>query len=484
MKKGLNIILIIFLLLLVGAGGYFFGKKKTTTTTQEATATRQKKKIAYYVCPMDPTIISEKPGPSPCGMPFVPVYEDGKETAPKKEKKIKYWAAPMDPTYIRNEPGKSPMGMDLIPVYEDNEEESAEGAIKIDPVIVQNMGVRTALVEKRPLARKIRTVGVVAYDEKRVTQVQSKVEGWIEKLYIDFTGQSVKKDDILLEIYSPQLVSTQEEYLVALEFSEKMGESPYAEMTKGADSLLSSARKRLDYLDVPHHQIHELEQNRKIMKTLHIHSPNKGIVVQKHIQEGSYIKPGKPLYTIADISKVWVYADIYEYELPWIKEGQKVDMTLSYYPGKVFKGMVTYIYPYLEAKTRTVKVRLEFNNSGWELKPDMYTNVMIESAVSKDAVAVPAESVIRSGERNLVIIALPEGKFIPRNVTLGVESGDGYYQVKEGLEGGEKVVTSAHFLIDSESRLKEAIAKMLEAGNENSTDMSDMDMDDMTMENM
>ncbi|MBE9504087.1 MAG: efflux RND transporter periplasmic adaptor subunit, partial [Proteobacteria bacterium] len=302
------------------------------------------------------------------------------------------------------------------------------------------------------------------------------------KLYIDFTGQSVKKDDILLEIYSPQLVSTQEEYLVALEFSEKMGKSPYTEMTRGADSLLSSARKRLDYLDVPHHQIHELEQNRKIMKTLHIHSPNKGIVVQKHIQEGSYIKPGMPLYTIADISKVWVYADIYEYELPWVREGQKVNMTLSYYPGKVFKGKVAYIYPYLEAKTRTVKVRLEFNNADWELKPDMYANVIIDSAVSEEDVAVPTEAVIRSGERNLVIVALDGGKFLPRNVTLGIESGDGYYQVKEGLKRGEKVVTSAHFLIDSESRLKEAIAKMLEPGNEDSADMPNMGRDDMKLE--
>ena len=261
-------------------------------------------------------------------MPVKPAVESktapvpGTEPETETEKKIKYWVAPMDPAYVRNEPGKSPVGMDLIPVFEDEESESAEGAVRIDPVTVQNMGVRTEVVERRKLTRNIRTVGVVAYDEKRVTQVQSKVEGWIEKLYIDFTGQFVKKDDILLAIYSPQLVSSQEEYLAALEFSDKMKESPYPEIAGGADSLMKSARKRLDYLDVPKHQIMEITKGRKVMKSLHIHSPNKGIVINKHIQEGAYVKPGMPLYTLADISKVWVHADIYEYELPWVKEGQ------------------------------------------------------------------------------------------------------------------------------------------------------------------
>lgn len=398
------------------------------------------------------------------------------------EKKIRYWVAPMDPKYIRNEPGKSPMGMDLIPVYEEEDEKSAEGAVRIDSVTVQNMGVRTAVVERRKLSRNIRTVGIVAYDEKRVTQVQSKVEGWIEKLYIDFTGQFVKKDDILLELYSPQLVSSQEEYLAALEFRDKMKENPYSEIAGGADSLMESARKRLDYLDVPKHQIMELTKGRKVMKTLHIHSPNKGIVINKHIQEGAYVKPGMPLYTLADISKVWVHADIYEYELPWVKEGQEVTMTLSYFPGRVFKGNVAYIYPYLEAKTRTVKVRLDFDNKHWELKPDMYANIRIESSIEGDNTAVPSEAVIHSGERRVVVVDLGGGRFMPKNVKLGTESGDGYYQVLEGLEAGDRVVVSAQFLIDSESSLKESIAKMLEAGKDAS--YSDMDMSDMTLEKM
>jgi multidrug efflux pump subunit AcrA (membrane-fusion protein) len=402
-------------------------------------------------------------------------------------KKIKYWVAPMDPAYIRNEPGKSPMGMDLIPVYEEEEGKSAKGTVKIDPVTVQNMGVRTEIIERRKLSRNIRTVGVVAYDEKRVTEVQSKAEGWIEKLYIDFTGQFVEKDDILLELYSPQLVSSQEEYLAALEFSDKMKKIPYPEIAGGADSLMKSARKRLDYLDVPKHQIMEITKGRKVMKSLHIHSQSKGIVINKHIQKGAYVKPGMPLYTLADISKVWVHADIYEYELPWVKKGQEVTMTLSYYPGRAFKGKVAYIYPYLEAKTRTVKVRLEFDNKNLELKPDMYANVLIDSLVADNRIVVPSEAVIRSGERNVVITSIGEGKFLPKDVRLGVISGDGYYEVLDGLKTGEKVVTSAHFLIDSESRLKEAISKMLKARSDKpeepqTDDMSDMDMSDMNLD--
>ena len=446
MNKGLVILLVFALVAVAGIGGYWFSDREKAA---EGNAKTHK-------------------------------------TENKVEKKIKYWVAPMDPAYIRNAPGKSPMGMDLIPVYEEEDKNIAKGTVAIDPVTVQNMGVRTAFVERRGLTRKIRTVGVVAYDEKRVTQVQSKVEGWIEKLYIDFTGQFVKKDDILLDLYSPQLVSSQEEYLAALEFSDKMKGSPYPDIAGGADSLVQSARKRLDYLDVPTHQIREITESRKVMKSLHIHSQSKGIVINKHIQEGAYVKPGMPLYTLADISRVWVHADIYEYELPWVKKGQEVTMTLSYYPGRIFKGKVAYIYPYLEAKSRTVKIRLDFDNRNWDLKPDMYSNVVIDSLIADDPVAVPSEAVIRSGERNVVITSIGGGKFLPKDVRLGVESGDGYYEVLHGLEEGEKVVTSAHFLIDSESRLKEAIGKMLDVKEPTGTDMDmdDMDMSGMTLEKM
>jgi multidrug efflux pump subunit AcrA (membrane-fusion protein) len=382
-----------------------------------------------------------------------------REVGSPSEKKVKYWVAPMDPTYVRNEPGKSPMGMDLIPVYEGDEAETIPGSVKIDPTMMQNIGVRTATVQARPIARRIRTVGVIDYDERRVTQVQTKVAGWIEKLHVDFTGQAVENNAILAELYSPELISTQEEYLVALDAKDKRGERTGR---GGVDSLLRATREKLDYLDIPLHQIQELEQRRSITKTLHIHASNPGVVVKKYVQEGSYVKPGMPLYTVADLSRVWVYADIYEYELPWLRAEQEAIMTLSYYPGEVWKGTVSYIYPYLESKTRTVKVRLEFDNPGGRLKPAMYANIVIQAVVSGKHIAVPVEAVIRSGERNIVVVSRGEGRFLSQDVRLGVESGDNYYQVLDGLTEGDIVVTSAQFLIDSESRLQEAVAKMLE----------------------
>lgn len=386
-------------------------------------------------------------------------------------RKVLYWQAPMDPTYIRDEPGKSPMGMDLIPVYE-GEETVEPGTVSIDPVTVQNIGVRTRPVERMELKRTVRTVGTVEYDEKRVYKLHTKIDGWVEKLYFDFTGQEVKKDDILLEFYSPKLISAQEEFLMAKRYAGRIKEV-------GRESILDLARRRLELWDVPPHQIRELEETGEVMRTLHIHSPADGIVVEKPVTEGMYVNPGTKLYTIADISKVWVYADVYEYETPWIREGQSAEVTLAAYPGEVFRGKVTFIYPFLEPKTRTNKVRLEFENPGHRLKPDMYVNVRLKSAVARDAVAVPKEAVLLSGERSIVITSRGGGKFTPREVTLGVETED-HYQVIDGLSEGVTVVTSAQFLIDSEARLREAITKMLEGGGGESAPMDhEMDGDDM-----
>ncbi|VAW36675.1 Probable Co/Zn/Cd efflux system membrane fusion protein [hydrothermal vent metagenome] len=388
--------------------------------------------------------------------------QGGQKTETAKERKIKYWQAPMNPGYIRNEPGKSPMGMDLIPVYEEEGDDSnVAGLVRIDPVTAQNIGVRTARAKITQLTKTITTVGRVAYDEKRVYRVNTKIEGWVNKLFVDFTGQKVHKGDKLLEVYSPTLVTTQEEYLLAKNFQENSG----ADAEPGDLSVLNLARKRLEFLDVPQHQIKELEETGKIKKYIHIHSPASGVVVKKNVIEGMFIKPGMALYTIADLRKVWVYADIYEYELPWIKTGEKADMTLTSYPGMLFKGKVSFIYPFMEAKTRTVKVRLEFDNPTGMLKPDMFANVMLKSRRAKKSVVVPSEAVILSGTRNIVLVTRGKGKFIPKEVTLGVEA-DGYYEIKDGISGGEEVVTSAQFLIDSESKLKEAISKMLEPKSE------------------
>ncbi|VAX35880.1 Probable Co/Zn/Cd efflux system membrane fusion protein [hydrothermal vent metagenome] len=396
--------------------------------------------------------------------------------ADKSGKKIAYYQSPMDPTYISEKPGKDTMGMDMVPVYEG--EEPVAGGVRIDPATVQNIGVRSEVITKRILERNIRAVGRVTYDEKKVAYINTKIGGWIEKLYVDYEGQEVKQDDPLLEIYSAELVSTQQEYLLALEYNKKMQESNIEEISNRSQTLVNSARKRLEYWDVPQKHIKELEQTGEVKKTLMIHSPATGVITHKTALEGQYIKPGENLYRIADLSTIWVYADIYEYELPWIKSGQTTEMTLSYLPGKVFTGKITYVYPYLEKKTRTIKVRLEFDNPTGELKPDMYTEVKINTAPSTSVVAVPKESIIHSGRRKVLIIDKGEGLFEPRDVLIGMET-KGFYEILHGAKEGEKVVTSAQFLIDSESQLTEAISKMLKAKKEEGKKMK-MDMPEGT----
>ncbi|MBI5428336.1 MAG: efflux RND transporter periplasmic adaptor subunit [Nitrospinae bacterium] len=393
------------------------------------------------------------PGPHPTA----PVPEQE-----KKQRKIKYWWDPMAPDYKSSKPGKSPMGMDMVPVYEKEpevrEQPDREG-IRIDPAMTQNIGVKTAKAVERTLAREIRTVGRLTYDERTVSLVHTKYEGWIEKLYVNFTGQEVKQDDMLVDIYSPDLVSTQEEFLLALKYSQTMKDGPFLDIGQGADSLLEATRRRLEWFDVPEHQIEDLVHNKKITKTLHIHAHSRGFVIQKNALEGMFAKPDMTLYTIVDLSNIWVLADIYEYELPWVKMGQETEMTLSYFPGRKFKGKVSYIDPFLDPKSRTVKVRMEFDNPNWELKPDMYANVALKSAVAKKALAVPEEAVIHSGEKDIVVVRNKSGGFESREVELGPQA-EGYFQIIRGIRPGDEVVTSASFLIDSESRLREAAGKM------------------------
>ncbi len=411
------------------------------------------RKIKYWQGPMNPSYTSDKPGKSPMGMDLVPVYEEEE----KPQRKILYWKAPMTPGFTSDKPGKSPMGMDLVPVYEDKED-FGEG-ILINPIVVQNIGVKTETVKKRTLTREIRTVGILTYDERKVTHIHTKYKGWVEKLYVDFTGQEVKKDDLLAEVYSPELVSTQEELLVAMKYNQSLKDSPFTEIGKGAERLFESTKRRLELFDVPEHQIEQLIRDKKITKTLHIHSTFRGFVVKKEASQGMFIQPGMSLYTIADLTNIWVLADVYEYELPWIKIGQKVEMNLSYFPGKKFQGKVTYIDPFMDSKTRTLKVRMEFDNPAWKLKPNMYANVTLKSAIEKKSVAVPEEAVIHSGEKETVIVQNSSGGFDSRVLTLGAQA-NGYYQVIKGLKAGENVVTSSSFLLDSESRLKDALSKL------------------------
>jgi Cu(I)/Ag(I) efflux system membrane fusion protein/cobalt-zinc-cadmium efflux system membrane fusion protein len=420
-----------------------------------------------WTCGMHPEVILDEPGQCPkCGMNLVPLKTTEvvtEHTGAEKsdgERKVKYWQAPMNPSEIYDKPGKSAMGMDLIPVYED--QVSSGSAVQIDPVTVQNMGVRTASVERTDFNRSIRTIGKIDYNEENIFIVSSKISGWIEKLYVDYTGKLVRKGQPLLEIYSPELVTTQQEYLLALKNKELIGETQFASIREGAESLLNSTRQRLLYWDIPESAIKGLEESGEVSKTLKLESPANGVVVHKNAIEGVHIKEGTSLYQIADLSTIWVFVSIYDNELPWVKVGQKATMELSYSPGKVLEGKVVYIYPYLDEKARDVKVRLEFNNPGLELKPGMYSNVWLDSQAIENAIVVPSEAVIRSGQRNLVFVTRGEGRFEPREVSIGEESDDGKIRIISGLMENEEVVISAQFLLDSESRLQEAIQKMLQ----------------------
>lgn len=439
-------------------GESFIGSEHTGSEHAGSEHAEQK-----YTCGMHPMIITDEPGTCPiCSMDLTPLKADtggaGTSEKPTGERKIKYWKAPMDPTYIRDEPGKSPMGMDLVPVYED---EGGGSTISIDPVVQQNMGVRTAPVELRDLHRTVSTVGVVAYDEPQQFSVNAKIDGWIEHLYVAETGRMVEKGDPLLELYSPELVSAQEEYLLALRNRDQLKDSSFNKIAAGGASLLKSARKRLEYWDISARQIRELERSGEVKKTLTLYAPYAGIVKMKMAYAGQHVKAGEELFQLADISEVWVYADIYAYELPWIKVGQEASVSLSYVDGEDLEAQISYIYPYVEPKTRTVKTRLEFKNPDLELKPDMYVNVRINGEEVKNALAVPVEAVIHSGEKKTVFVALGDGKFEPRQVKTGLQNKDGYIEIKQGLLEGERIVTSAQFMFDSESKLREAIRKMM-----------------------
>ncbi|WP_321392674.1 efflux RND transporter periplasmic adaptor subunit [uncultured Desulfuromusa sp.] len=380
------------------------------------------------------------------------------------EKKIKYWAAPMDPTYIRNEPGKSPMGMDLIPVYEDDAQSGS--TISIDPVTIQNMGVRTKRVIRGDIAQRVRTVGLIDYEESKQYSVNARISGWVEKLYINKTGQQVKKGDPLLAIYSPDLVAAQQELILAKNNAAALTDSHFAEISTGAQRLLEASRQRLKLWNISDKQITQIETSGKIQQRMTLYSPYTGIISLKKVHEGVYIKSGMMLFEISDLSRIWVYADIYESDLPFVKEGQQAQVFLPYAGEKPRPATVSYLYPYVETKTRTVKARLELVNADQSLRPDMYVNVEIQTQPQHSVLQIPAEAVLHSGDLKRVFVDLGEGKFSPRVVETGIRGDNDMIEIKSGVALGDQVVVSAQFMFDSESRLREAINKMLEPENE------------------
>lgn len=331
-------------------------------------------------------------------------------------------------------------------------------AVMISPERQRLIGLRTARVERQSLDRTVRTVGIVGYDERRVAHIHTKVSGWIESLQVNFTGELVEQGQQLLEIYSPELVSTQEEYLLALRARGTLGDSSFAVVRESSASLLESTRRRLQLWDVTDEQIMAIEEAGVPFKRLPIYSPIRGFVIHKTAYEGQHVGPNTELYTIADLREVWITADIYEYELPLVRVGQRAQVTLPYFPGEAFEGRVDYIYPYLEGETRTAKARLVFSNPDWKLKPDMYANVVLTAELGEGLV-IPEDAVIDTGLRKVAFRALPEGHFQPVEIETGFKVGT-MVQVLSGLVEGEEIVTGAAFLVDSESKLGSALRSM------------------------
>ena len=459
--KGKAILILILGILIGGGATYFLLPRVQKSEGPVMTEGKQ-----LYSCGMHPEVISDKPGNCPiCGMKLTPIKGTAQDTGQAqkgemgKDRKILYWRAPMDPTEIYDKPGKSKMGMDLVPVYE-GEEAGGAGRITIDGALQQNMNLKTANVERRDISRVIRAYGKVTYAEDREFAINTKISGWIEKLYVNTTGQKVRKDQPLLEIYSPELVSTQEEYLLALKNYEKLSSSPYESIRKGAEKMVTLARDRLEYWDISKSEIERIEKTGQSRRTILLKSQISGIVTHKAVFEGDKIGPGMDLFHIADLNKIWVEASIYESELSLLEVGQKADLELDHLMGKNLEGKVDFIYPYLDQKTRANNVRFVFDNPDLLLKPDMYATVGIYSHVASDSLAIPSEAIIHSGKRKIVFVTKGDGKFEPRELKIGAESEDGYVQVISGLFDHEEVVVSGQFLLDSESRTREAIAKM------------------------
>ena len=376
------------------------------------------------------------------------------------ESKVLYWKSQMVPGYRSDKPGKDPMGMDLMPVYEGKAPSGPPGSITINPQTVQQIGVKIVTIGRQNLNRELRTVGRIDYDDQLMRDIAPKIGGWVEKQYVNFPGQLVRKGEALGEIYSPDLVATEEEYLNALKYQGTLKNSPLEDASAGAQSLVSAVETRLRYWDISDAQIQTLRERGRITRTMVLHAPFKGIVVKKNILEGGYVNPGESMYQLADISKVWVYADIYEYETPWLGVGQEATMVLAYAPGVRYRGRVIYVYPYLKEKTRTLEVRMEFpNGRNFELKPGMWADVNLKPEVARDAVVIPIEAVLQTGKRNVAILALGDGHFRPREIKLGAQAGN-YFEVLSGLQEGDRVVDSAEFLINSESALESAFNKM------------------------
>jgi Cu(I)/Ag(I) efflux system membrane fusion protein len=439
------------------------------------------RKPIYWYDAMNPQHHFNKPGKAPDGMDLVPQYAEqsaspaGEERGlpasnvpgmssrqlARGDRKILYWYDPMHPAYKSDKAGTAPdCGMTLVPKYAEDPRmaKMPTGTVTISPEKQVLAGVRTAVVERKSMVREIHTTAQIVADETRIAHVHVKVAGFIDKVYVDFVGELVKKGQPLFTLYSPDLVSAQEEYLIARRGNSTLGSAPFQEISQGSQSLLQSAKERLRLWDISEDQIKELDGTGKVNKYMTFYSPITGFVTDRKVYPQTAVTPDTELYTVSDLSTVWANADIYEYEVPFVHLGQRISFTLSYYPGKAYSGNISYIYPTVDPQTRTIKVRVQIPNPGFVLKPQMFADAQLRVDYGSK-IFVPQEAVLNSGTEQHVFVVHEGGTFEPRKITLGPVV-DGNAAILSGLKAGETIVVSGNFLIDSESGLKSAMSGM------------------------
>ena len=423
------------------------------------------RKILYWVDPMHPAYKSDKPGIAPdCGMKLTPVYEEGaaaEETAPAKipAGKILYYADPQHPSYHSNNPGLNPeTGNDLKPVYENDPASMVIGTVKIDAEKQQLLNVRFGTVEMASESSTVHAAGKVAIDETRLAHVHTRVEGWIDQVFVDFTGKNVRKGQPLLTMYSPDMLATQQELLLALKGRDQLEHSTLPGASGHMDQLIAATRRRLELWNLTSEQIDEVIRSGKPIKNITVYSPADGYITARNAFPNQQVKPDMELYTIVDLSRVWLIADVFEYEAGSIRLGMPATIGFAYDTEQKLSGVVSFIQPQVDPVTRTLKVRIEAANPGMRLKPEMFVDVDFKLA-THPKLSVPAEAVLNSGERKTVFVDRGNGYFEPRNVQTGQAFAD-RVEVLRGLKAGERIVTSGNFLIDSESQLKSAAQGM------------------------
>ncbi|MBU0475950.1 MAG: efflux RND transporter periplasmic adaptor subunit [Bacteroidetes bacterium] len=443
-NKIVTYLLLVFLGAIIGVGGFYIFNNNDTNINNH-----REEEETLYTCGMHPNIIESEPGTCPiCGMNLTPIKNsNNNKPVDDKDRKIIYWRAPMNPNEVYDSPGKSQMGMDLVPVYED--EGSASGVVTVDGSTLQSMNVKMEFVKNKSLSPIIYTNGNLQIDERKEFALSTKFDGWIQKLYINFTGQKVTKGQKLVDIYSPKLVAAQQELITAVNY-----ESALSGVSKG--EMISNIKRKLELFDISNEDIDKIISTKKINKHMTLYAPFNGTVLSKNVIEGEMIKAGAEIIKMADLSTLWLKADVYESDINKIGIGDKAEVTFSCNPNKIYSGNISFIYPTVNQTTRAVTVRIDLKNINDELKPAMFGNVIIYGNKLRETLVIPETAVIRSGKKNTVILSLGEGKFKPVEVKLGLYS-DGFYQILTGLKQNDVIVSSGQFMIDSESSLRAAV---------------------------